>query len=268
MVRFRLLPGIGLLAAVGLILGCSSNQEFAAVDSKLDQLEVQLLELRKQTATGGAVAELRGALDQTVASLSSGQSGLASEIHALQAQIEQLEAKLDDTNFRLTQLLQQLAAAHQELQSLRSGALFAAPALVAPRPAPSSSESPQALYDTAQADLGRGNLDLAILAFRQYLESYPAAERAEDAFFTLGDIYLRQGKYAKALEQFDQLLLRFPRGRHAAGALLKKGYAYLEMGERAQGIVQLQKVLCDHVGSPEAEQARRRLRELGIDATC
>ena len=61
------------------------------------------------------------------------------------------------------------------------------------------------------------------------------------------------------------MLSRFPRSDKTASALLKKGYAHLELGERSQGIVQLQHVLRQYPTSDEANLARGRLREMGVD---
>lgn len=253
------------------ILGCASGKEITSVSQQLDRLDVQLLELRKDSATGGQIADVSRAVDQAVTSLSSGQAGLSTEIQNLREQVEQLSAKLDDTHFRLTQLLQQLSAAHQELQALRAaGSASERPSSNASpaRPTAARPGDPQSLYDAAYADYTHGNLDLAAVGFRQYLEEHPNTALTDNALYWLGECYYRQGKFARALEQFDQILARFAGGDQVASALLKKGYAYLEMGQRAQGIVQLQKVVCEHPGTDQAALARQRLAELGIDVTC
>ena len=62
------------------------------------------------------------------------------------------------------------------------------------------------------------------------------------------------------------MLSRYPRSDKAAGATLKRGYAQLELGDRQQGISQLRKVIRSYPASDEANLARQRLRELGVDA--
>ena len=252
----------------GSLLGCVSQTDMTSLHRKLEDLEVEILELRKSNATGTEVSAVGTNLGNRLDQLSAAEQGLSAEIGSMRSQIEQLEAKLEDTHFRLAQLLQQIAATQQELQALRTTA--AEPR----RPAPPESQvsrpisDPQTVYETAYADYTRGNLDLAIVGFRQFLEAQPSSELTDNALYWLGECFYRQAKFNKAIEQFDQVLTRFPTGDRVASALLKKGYAYLEMGQKAQGIVQLQAVVCEHPGKDEAALARQRLQELGIDVDC
>ena len=270
MSRPGILPKLAVLLWAGTCLGCVSQTEIGSLHRKLEGLEVEILELRKSNATGAEVSAVGSAVATRLDQLSTAEQGLTSEITSLRSQVEQLEAKLEDTHFRLAQLLQQIAATQQELQTLRSTAA-AEPRKLSPPdplPAPRASSDPQLVYDTAYADYSRGNLDLAVVGFRQFLELQPRGELTDNALYWLGECFYRQAKFDKAIEQFDQVLTRFPNGDRVASALLKKGYAYLEMGQKAQGIVQLQAVACEHVGKDEAELARKRLKELGIDVDC
>ncbi len=129
-----------------------------------------------------------------------------------------------------------------------------------------AASDPQALYQTAYNDYLRGNYDLATLGFRQYLEAFPGTELADNAAYWIGECYFSQGKYQQSIREFDDILGRYPRSDKLASALLKKGYAYLEMGEREQGVVQLRHVLREYPGTDEANLARQRLNDLGVDA--
>ena len=124
---------------------------------------------------------------------------------------------------------------------------------------------PKSLYPTAYNDCLRSNYDLAVLGFRQYLESFPDTELADNASYWIGESYYSQGKYQQAIREYDSILRRYPRSDKLASALLKKGYAYLELGQREQGEVQLQHVIREYPSTDEANLARQRLRELGID---
>lgn len=261
-----LLPKIAVILYAGVLFGCSSQKELISLHEKLEDIEVEILELRKSNATGAEVTAVGTGLTSRLDQLSTAEQGLASEIASLRTQVEQLEAKLEDTHFRIAQLLQQVAATQQELQSLRAAS--APGRAVPPPPLPRPSSDPQTVYDTAYADYSRGNLDLAVVGFRQFLEISPRGELTDNALYWLGECFYRQAKFNKAIEQFDQVLARFPGGDRMASATLKKGYAYLEMGQRAQGIVQLQAVVCEHRGKDEAALARKSLEELGIDVDC
>ena len=151
----------------------------------------------------------------------------------LSTQIDQLQANLEDTNFRLSQLSQQIAATNQELNSVRSllgGSGLGAPSSsAAARRGPSATADPQALYQSAYNDYLRGNYDLAIRGFGEYLRPFPDTEQSDNAAYWIGECYFSQGRYRQAIGEFDKMLNRYPRSDKLASALLKKGYAYLEL---------------------------------------
>lgn len=248
-------------------LSCSSSTELEAISVQIRDVQQQLLQLQKASPSQDDVTALGARVDDRVASIQVTQADLATSVDSLALQVEQLQNKLEDTNFRLAQLALQIAATQKELQAVR---LAAEEAQRAGAPSPPAEEpgDPQALYDTAYNDYVAGNFDLAILGFRQYLESFPDTDQSDNAAYWLGECYYRQSRFKKAIEQFDLVLDRYETSDRAASALLKKGYAYLELNERAQGVVQLQKVICEHAGTDEAVLARNRLRELSIDVEC
>ena len=108
-------------------------------------------------------------------------------------------------------------------------------------------------------DYLRGNYDLAVLGFRQYLDSFPNTELADNATYWIGESYFSQRK-------FRHILTAYPRSDKVASALLKKAYAFLELGDRSQGTGQLQTLIRQYPGTDEANLAKQRLDALGVDA--
>ena len=64
-----------------------------------------------------------------------------------------------------------------------------------------------------------------------------------------------------------QVLQNFPSGNKAASAQLKKGFALIELGKQDDGVSELRRVIQRYPHSPEALQARDRLRKLGVATT-
>lgn len=258
-----------LAAAIALVTvaaGCVSQSDLQGIETRLTDVQQQLLALRKEGSSKAEVAALGTQLAEGNRALVAGQAEIATRLAELARQLEQLEAKLEDTNFRLAQLAQQIDATNQELQAFRDAAsLQQSP----PPAAPSTPKGdPQALYDTAYNDYQRGNYDLAILGFLQYLEADPAQDLADNATYWVGECYYRQGRYQKAIAQYDQVLSRYEGSDRIPSALLRKGFAYLELDQQAQAVVQLQHVICDYASTDEARLARQRLEALGIDVQC
>ncbi len=268
----RSLPSAGFAALAAMsVLACTSSQELVKLRMQLQNLHVEVLQLQKEGPTKDEVAEMTQAISAQIAELSRSEGTSQAKLDDLAQRLAALETKLEDTNFRLAQLGQQIAAATEELQAVRRATEMArrsSPPLPPPSAAAPNPADPQALYDTAYNDYVRGNYDLAILSFQEYLESYPMTEVADNAAYWIGECYFRQGNHKKAIAAFDTVLAAYENSDRRPSAILRKGYAYFELGQRAQGVVQLQNVACEHAGTDEAHLARGRLQELGIDVEC
>lgn len=266
----RLLP-LAALVSVGTLAagGCVSSSDIEGLSSQISDVQRQVLQMQMQTSTKGEVASLEQSVEGRMAQVLQSEADMQVRLDELSTQIEQLQARLEDTNYRLAQLSQQIATTNQELRAFRTQAEAAAPREPAESSSPPSRPGPldpEALYQQAYDDYLRGNYDLAIASFEEYLENFPNTDLADNATYWIGESHYRQEKFRQAIEQFERVLRRYPRSEKAPGALLKKGYAYLELGERSQGIVQLQYVIREHPSSDEAEIARDRLRSLGVDS--
>src|SRR4029077_865865 len=136
-----------------------------------------------------------------------------------------LQAKLEDTNYRLAQLSQQIAATNQQLKSFSTPPPVENPAGTVPggpvAPPPSAggpvggagavgSADPKALYDAAYNDYLKGNYDLSAREFQEYLNNFPTTDLADNATYWIGECYYRQKQYRRAVDQFDQVLQRYP----------------------------------------------------------
>jgi tol-pal system protein YbgF len=271
------------LAAALAAAGCVSPQDIEGLQSQLADIQRQVLQLQKQGPSQQQVADLETSVGRQMDSLLKTEADMQVKLQDVSGQIDQLQAKLEDTNYRLAQLSQQIAATNQELKAFRTQqqqqqqpALPSDPAVQTPPPgqqppsgpgpAGGTGADPRSLYDSAYNDYLKGNYDLAMRGFQEYLENFPGTDLADNATYWIGESYYRQRRFRQAIEQFDAVLSRYPRSDKVPSAILKKGYSHLELGERSQGVTQLQQVIRQHSTSDEANLARQRLRELGVDA--
>lgn len=245
--------------------GCVSSSDIESMQSQLSEIQRQVLLLQQQASSKQEVSQLESQIGEQLQVTQRTAADMQTALERLSGQIDQLEANLADTNFRLNDLSQQIAATNQELRAARGVGSAAAPDQ--PDSGPSSPPAdPQALYQRAYEDYLRGNYDLAILGFRQYLESFPDTDLSDNASYWIGESLFSQGSFDAAIREFDRIAALYPRSDKLASALLKKGYSYLQMGEREQATVQLRSVIRTYPGSDEANLARQRLRDLGVDA--
>jgi len=269
--RYRLrLPRRGLFRVGAILLatsaiGCVSSTDLDEIKTQLQDIQLQTLQLQKQSPSKSEVASLETVITDQIQTIVRSEADIQADVGTLTNRIEQLEDKLEETNFRLAQLSQQIAATNQDLQALRNAAEEARTRPPNPTVQVVNPADPQSMYDTAYNDYLEGNFDLAILGFRQYAEAYRGTDLTDNAIYWIGECYYRQGKFQKAIEQFDQVLTRFERSDRTPSTLLKKGYAYFELGQKAQGVVNLRSVIRDYAGTDEAQIANQRLEEMGIE---
>jgi tol-pal system protein YbgF len=250
--------------------GCGSSQ-LDSMEQQLADIQRQVLQIQKQGSSKDEVAGLQTQGAETSRNLLKAQADIQLELQSLSSLIEQLEGKLEDTNYRLAQLSQQIAATNQQIKGLHPGDAAPPPpppggaSGSGPVPGNAAAADPETLYRTSYNDYLRGNYDLAILGFRQYIESFGNTDLADNASYWIGESYYRQKRFQDAIREFDGVVSQYPNSDKVASALLRKGYAYLELGEQSKGVVQLQNVIRRYPRSDEANLARQQLTSLGID---
>jgi tol-pal system protein YbgF len=198
---------------------------------------------------------------------------LVSKVEEIDDRVQNTQGAVEQSTYRLDEMSQQLTQAQRDITDLRSRLDSQQPAAAGTAattevnvPAPqATSADPRETYQAAYRDYQRGNYDLAIEGFKDFVAGNPKSDMADNAAYWIGESLFSQKKYREAIEQFDSVVTKYPKSDKVPGALLKKGYAYINIGEKAQGVVQLQYVVHEHPKSPEASLARQKLKQLGIE---
>jgi len=254
------------LSAAGLAAGgCVSSTDIDALHDQIADVQRQAALLQQQGSSKQEVAQLEATIQRQTEALLKAEADMRLDINSLSAQIAQLQDKLEDTNYRLAQVSQQIAATNQDLKASRTAPVAPGAPGDAQPPAATATADPETLYQTSYSDYLRGNYDLAMLGFKQYLEAFPETDLADNAIYWIGECFYRQQKYVEAIGEYDRVLKQYPRSDKTASALLKKGFALLEQGQRKDGIAQLQNVARSFPASDEANLAKQRLQSLGVD---
>ncbi|KDA54241.1 hypothetical protein EG19_00455 [Thermoanaerobaculum aquaticum] len=253
-----------LVLASFLAYGCVSSGDIELLHREITDVGKRVDDLARATSGKEDVAALSRTIGQQTSQLLKSNADIQQEIRALREQMETLQAALESTNQRLGQLSQELAAAREKLQAL-GAAPAGAPAPAGTQPALGTPASePAQLYNSAYEDYMRGNYDLAIQGFSEYLRRYPDTELSDNALYWIGECHYSKKDYDRAIDTFTQLLNSYKTSDKAAAALLKKGFAYLEKGDKSQAVINLQYVVFEYPASPEASLAKERLAKLGV----
>lgn len=276
----KMLRSLVAMAAALAAAGCISTSDFEAAQRQIAELQEELANIKRTAAGKEDVQNVNTRIAEQTEALLRSNATLVTKVSDIEERLQTTQGSIEQSGHRMDQLANQISQAQRELEDLKSrmaalqSAAAPAPLLgegqpaggsVTVAPPPASSGDPMQLYQAAYRDYQRGNFDLAIEGFRDFLAENANSDLADNASYWVGESLFSQKKYREAIEQFDSVVTKYPRSDKVPGALLKKGYAYINIGERAQGIVQLQYVLHEHPKSQEASLARQRLRQLGIE---
>lgn len=257
------------------------SKEVVQMMQQLDQLQQSVQNLQKTVDTQSAVLktlieqaddkvntmkatvdDLKGPLQQNLASTNARFDALASQIQAL-------SESLDEAKSRLAKLSDQMAQTQNILQTLPAGGVPQTPGTNPANPTGEikpANPVPDAnsLYSAGLSYYNGGQYPLAVQSFQDYLKYYSDSDRASNAQFYIGDCYYLQGNYAQAIEEYNKCIERYPSGNKLAAAQLKKGYALLALDQKAAGVRELRSLIQRFPATHESELARQKLKTLNI----
>jgi tol-pal system protein YbgF len=118
---------------------------------------------------------------------------------------------------------------------------------------------PRELYSQAYTDYARGNYDLAIQGYQEYLRNYPDTEFADNAQYWIGECLYSKQKFAEAIAAWDELFQRFPASDKLPDARLKKGLALERMGRRRDALREYRFVVDRYPNTEAARKARDKI---------
>jgi tol-pal system protein YbgF len=120
-------------------------------------------------------------------------------------------------------------------------------------------QAPRELYSQAYADFAKGNYDLAMQGFAEYLRAYPGTDFADNAQYWIGECQYGKKLYPEAIDAWNLLLKDFPSSDKLPDARVKKGMALERLGRRSQALVEYRFVVDRFPTSQAARIARERL---------
>jgi tol-pal system protein YbgF len=238
--RGRTAAVAGALAGVLIASGCVTTAEFRKLEYEVNRL--------KGGAGGGNRTQVADAV---------------SELQALREQVASLEGRIEVVEHQSAQALEEARAARG---SGRPGA--AGPAGAAnPEGEESFSGSPEEVqaYREARGAWRGGDLEACIDRFREFLQTYPASDHADDAAYWMADCHYKEGDYKAAVLRFADVVQRYPTGDKAPDALYRQGEALLRLGPKYGSAAEtaFQRLINEYPDSPRVAEAKRQLELLG-----
>jgi tol-pal system protein YbgF len=265
---------VALLSVVwlGVVPAWGVNKDMVQLQTQVQQLQEQMTAMQRSfdermgvmrnlvEQDTDAVNKVANALNALQTTLAKQQADGGGKLDQLSGQIQALNDTMDELKVRLAKVSKQL----EDMQSAQQSIQAQQAQQQAQQQAAASAPPPDLLYNNALRDYNGGKPDLASQEFSDYIKFYPNTDLAGNSYFYLGELQFKQGNYQQAVQSYDQVVQNFPSGNKAASAQLKKGFALIELGKQDDGVAELRHVLQRYPRSPEALQARDRLRKLGV----
>jgi tol-pal system protein YbgF len=240
-----------------------------AVNKDIERLQIQIAALQGQIADLQRTAEdNQREIKRLGDTLTEQNAFLRKALQDRRIQDEALQTALREFAERMNELeerLQQPAAAPPATPAPVGDASAIVPgtapgAAAAPAPAPAAPPPPpRELYSQAYADYARGNYDLAIQEYREYLRNYPNTDLSDNAQYWIGECYFSKQRYAEAIDAWNNLLREYPASDKIPDARYKKGVTLERLGRRREALVEYRNVVERYPNSEAGRKAREKL---------
>jgi len=264
-----------------LMAGCAPQSELVKIRTDLSALreersatksQVQGLQKRLDVLD----ANIRGTVDVQKVSADYGAKSdqLATDIQLVQGKLEEnnfhiteLAQKLDDKSVKISELTARIEELEAKVNQLSAGpgTLSTVPIGTAPdrgKNAALKGREPSEAYREAKNDFDKGNFDLALGGFQNYIALFPDTSLAAAAQYWIGECYSSKKEFTKAIESFRKVITSYPRSEKVPGAKLKIGLSYLNERNAAKAKEYLNMVIKEHPGTTEAAIAKDRLQRI------
>src|SRR5262245_63144343 len=185
--------GLLIVAAVLFVLAMAGSNGSRAEDKAKEQLKLALDELRNEVTLlsrqlrsmqeskdrgSGQTSTLLSQISDNVNAIRQGQARVSESASSAITEVNGIGERLSATNQRIDRLSEQIALLKKLIEDMTK-----LPAFPVVNPG-----NPEQLFAAAYGDYSRGNYDLALSEFRQYVESYPASEMADNAQYWIGEV--------------------------------------------------------------------------------
>ncbi len=293
--------GAAVLGVIVLVAGCAAEPAAPLLREDFDRLRADLARVEQEVQQGRSalLTEFQAADRRAAQGLTDVQRSLArltTRLDELGRETGQLQGRLDELRQRVDALaLQYDAAGPPPARAVAPSAAgpgspggAAAPggpgerAAGPPAPSGSAPRSPAAaaqaseLYQTAYIDYTRGNYNLAIAAFQEFIRLYPGTDLAEKAQFWIGESHYSLARahqsrgerdravqeLERAIQEFRKLVVVYPRGDRVPSALYKEALALAELGQLQLAEARFQFLVDQFPSTEEAAKAKDELARL------
>ncbi|HUA82706.1 MAG TPA: tetratricopeptide repeat protein [Bryobacteraceae bacterium] len=246
----------------------SQQDKLAAMQSMLQQT----VDVSAKLSAG--LSSLQRELDQK---LSAEQTQLSGPVATMGAKVDQMSTDFSSVSTNVDELMRRMAALDAKLKDISD----AIRTLQAPPPAPPGAAgttttgpggaptpqvpqmSAETTYNNAYRDYMKGQNDLALSEFADYVKNFPDTSDAPNAQYYIAYIYFSSGSnWTDAAKAFDDVLEKWPENPKTADAMYYKGVALQKAGQKTAAAKTLRDYLAKYPHGDHVDMAHQDLRAL------
>lgn len=262
-IRFYKLPLLLVAILLPLTVAAQSKEQREKIDrmaAQIEELKTELILLQRQTQamqetfnkTMGELNTLIVQMSDNISAIRRAQSSVSTNSNEAVAQSAAMGERITATNARMERLSEQFAQLKKLIEDIPKAPTFT-------QLTPGNAEQ---LFAAAYSDYSRGNYDLAMSEFKQYVEIYPSSELADNAQYWIGEILYAQKKLPEAVAEFEKVKAVNSSGDKTTVALYKRGLILLEMEKKEDAVAQFHAIFKEYPKTKEGELATQQLQQL------
>lgn len=256
--RGRLLMAAPLVLLVLLFAGCATKQDVMRVDENVNRVRNDQLLLKARLERIDSLITDRADQDNQL------RVDIGSSLSAINDQIGQLQSQLGDMQqlvYRLSQRVTESGGPAQPVTQEPVADTADTGQAASDTTELASTVDCRRLWDNAFQDMYRGQYELAISGFTDYLKYCPKGDLSDNSQLWIAEAYYEMGQNEKAIQEYDKLLKEYPDSEKRATAYFKLGRTYEKMGDTAKAMEYYQVLKDDFPGSVEFDQVKDKIDE-------
>jgi tol-pal system protein YbgF len=271
LIRLQLLVRVAALSALAGASACVQPERVEVLEREQRQLKTDNVSQQKQLdATRANLADTRANLQEVQREVSTLKEMIEETRHQVGRQIDntsrqgdqrvkELEARVAKLAEGLKSKEEQLKLREDELKEVRKGLQLPAEAN---EMAAAENETIRRDYEVAWRNLEKRDYRSAIARFKDFQKKHPKSNLGVNAQYWIGESHYALREFDQAIVEFDAVRSRYPEGEKVPSALLKQAFAFADLGENPNARLLLQEVVEKYAQTPEATQAKQKLKSL------
>jgi tol-pal system protein YbgF len=262
--------GFVLLLVIVSVANAGTKEDLAQIQRDLINLQQQFWDLDKQIKDNKASNEATvKSVQDTAESMRQSQAALNAKMERVLDQLQALDQKLNDIRDMSGNAARPSSPANPVLngdsgQGTQQPAMQQPPVQPQAMP-PNASGEEQQIYKEAMGQYTKGKFEQALRAFQDLLDQYPDSRLAGDSQFMIAESFYGMKEYVDAVSEYDKVIKQYPDSDRVPGAKLKKAFSLFALGKKGQGAMELQQIVQRYPTTKEAQIAKQRLSELGLE---